>query len=121
MSGPRVQTRFSQTGNHGNARGYSWVQTPVEMRNQQSGPENIPPLPIIPDSLRQAQEPAAAQTEAASSKYRYEQEADPNTRGPHPSQFASYADATPVIQAPNPQNQWRTTPIPPSPGPIPPK
>src|SRR4051812_47159574 len=104
MSGPRVQTRFSQTGNHGNERGYSWVQTPVEMRNQQSAAENIPPLPVIPDSLRHAQEPAAAQTPAASSKYQYDQKADPNTMWPPVSQPAPYVDATPIAQAPHPHN-----------------
>ena len=119
MSAPRVQTRFSQAGPREPERGYSWVQTPVEMRHQQSTPENIPPLPIIPHSLRHLPEPAAIHISSTSSPYEIDQKIDPSTMGPHLSQYTPYSDATPIDPAPNPQAQWRTTPIPPSPGPIP--
>jgi Cys-rich protein (TIGR01571 family) len=127
MSGPRIQTRFSQAGHHGSAREaasgqprtYSWVQTPVEMRNQQSAPENIPPLPVIPDALRQTPEPAATQRAPTVVEYPHDYKMEQSSMGTHPSHFAPYVDATPIDQTPDPRTQWRTTPMPPSPGPIP--
>jgi Cys-rich protein (TIGR01571 family) len=127
MPGPRVQTRFSQAGQHGSDRDpasgqprtYSWVQTPIEMRHQQTAPENIPPLPVIPDSLRQAPEPTVPQRAPTNAEYLHDYKMDHNNVGTHPSQFAPYADATPIDQTPDPYTRWRTTPIPPSPGPIP--
>lgn len=129
MPGPRVQTRFSQAGRAGSDRDtasgqprtYSWVQTPVEMRDQQqTASEDIPPLPAMPDSLRHAPEatglPQRAPTNA---NYLHDYKMDQTNLGTHPAQFAPYADATPVDQTPNTHAQWRTTPMPPSPGPIP--
>lgn len=143
MSYPRVQTHFNQARHHGprassgQPRTYSWVATPVEMSgrwHQQSAPESIPPLPAVPDSLRRAPEPASIQTAAATAEYPKDYKVDEGNMGSHPSQFAPYADATPIKQAPDPQTQWRmtainqvpepqaqwrTTPMPPSPGPLP--
>ena len=130
MPGPRVQTRFSQAGQRGpereslynQPRTYSWVATPVEMsgrRHPQSAPENIPPLPVIPDSLRQTPDTAATQTAPTNAEYPHDYKIEQSNMGPHPSQYAPYADATPIDQTPDPQRQWRTTPMPPSPGPIP--
>jgi Cys-rich protein (TIGR01571 family) len=127
MPGSRVQTRFSQAGHNGSDRDaaldqprtYSWVQTPVEMRHQQSAPENIPPLPVIPNSLHQAPETTIPQRAPTNAEYLHDYKIDQSSMGTHPSQFAPYADATPIDQTPNPHTQWRTTPMPPSPGPIP--
>ena len=126
MSGPRLQTRFTQANQPGpefqaqQPRAYSWIQTPVEMRHQQyAPPESIPPLPAIPDALRRAPEPITTNTARASAQYQSDLKTDLGNTGPHPSQYVPYADATPVDQAPQPLSQWRTTPIPPSPGPIP--
>jgi Cys-rich protein (TIGR01571 family) len=131
MPGPRVQTRFSQAGQAGQAasdrdaasgvpRTYSWVQTPVELTHQQTASENIPPLPAIPDLLRQAPEATGLpQGAATSAEYLHDYKMDQMNMGTHPAQLAPYADATPVHQTPNTHAQWRTTPMPPSPGPIP--
>jgi Cys-rich protein (TIGR01571 family) len=141
MSRPRVQTHFSQARHHhgpetssSQPRTYSWVATPVEMsgrRHQQSAPESIPPLPAVPESLRQAPEPAYTQTEP---EYPKDYKIDESNMGTYPSHFTPYADATPIKQTPDPQTQWRmttvnhvpqpqaqwrTTPMPPSPGPLP--
>lgn len=126
MPGPRVQTQFSQAGPPGwdreaalgQPRTYSWVQTPVEMRHEQTAPENIPPLPVIPHSLRQAPDPSPP-TAPVNVEYVPDYKVDQSTMAAHLAQFAPYADATPVDQTPNPQTRWRTTPMPPSPGPIP--
>lgn len=127
MPGPRVQTRFSQANQYGPGRDatsgrprtYSWVQTPVELRHQQSASENIPPLPLVPDSLRQAPEATATQRPPINAEYPQDYKTESNNVGLHPAQFAPYADATPIDQTPPPQVQWRTTPMPPSPGPLP--
>jgi Cys-rich protein (TIGR01571 family) len=89
------------------------------MRHQQTAPENIPPLPVIPDSLRQAPEPTVPHRAPISAEYLHDSKMDHSNMGTHPSQFAPYADATPIDQTPDPQTRWRTTPMPPSPGPIP--
>ena len=113
MSHPPAQTRFNQARQRGpetsgQPRAYSWVATPVEMSgrwHQQNAPENIPPLPAVPESLRQAPEPASTPIEPTSAEYPKDYKVDESRMGTHPSQFAPYADVTPVKQAPDPQTQ----------------
>ena len=100
-------------------RQYSWVQTPVEMEGRRNLPqEDIPPLPIIPDSLRQAPEPVALQV-PADAQHPYDQKPDPSIVGTHPSAYASYDhNGSPIT---DPREQYHGSTVPPSPGPLPTK
>src|SRR5437762_5952633 len=115
MPGPRLQTGFSQAAQRGpgQPRAYSWVQTPVEMSYQQTASETIPPLPVMPDSLRQTPEATALRPGApTAAECLHDCKMDQLNMGTHPADFTTYADATPVDKPPATHAQWRTTPTP---------
>lgn len=114
--GPEPEDRANQSPRA--QRQYSWVQTPVEMEGRRHLlQETIPPLPTIPDDLRQGRDTATQQA-PGSAQYSYDQKPDPSTIGTHPSDYAPYIDDS--YRAPDPQTQqYHGWTVPSSPGPLP--